>query len=207
MFSGRPLVLASTSPGRRALLDRLRLPYEAVAPDVDEHALVGVDAEETATLRAIAKARSVASTRPDAVVIGADQVVDLDGELLGKPGSPEGARAQLARLAGRVHRLVTAVAIVARDLARPEVAVDVHRMSMRALDDAEIRRYVAADDPEGCAGSYKVESLGITLFDRIEGGDWTGIVGLPLLTLCSMLRRLGAGRSGGGHEAGGWALP
>jgi septum formation protein len=126
-------------------------------------------------------------------VLGADQLVDLDGDVLGKPGSAEGARSQLRRLAGRVHRLITAVALVGGE--EPEVALDVHRMSVRALDDAEIGRYVAADDPAGCAGSYKVERLGIALFDRIDGGDATAIVGLPLMVVCSMLRRAG------------WALP
>ncbi len=194
MLSGRPVVLASTSAARRALLDRLGVPYEAVAPDCDEDAIRTDSPDETARLRAIAKAVSVARERPDALVIGADQVVDLDGELLGKPGSAEGARAQLGRLAGRVHRLITAVAFVVRGN-RPEVALDVHRMSVRPLDEAEIGRYVAADDPAWCAGSYKVESLGIALFDRIEGDDATAIVGLPLMAVCSMLRRSG------------WALP
>ncbi|MDQ3037568.1 MAG: Maf family nucleotide pyrophosphatase [Myxococcota bacterium] len=170
------------------------MPYEAVAPDCDEDAIRTDSPDETARLRAIAKAVSVARERPDALVIGADQVVDLDGELLGKPGSAEGARAQLGRLAGRVHRLITAVAFVVRGN-RPEVALDVHRMSVRPLDEAEIGRYVAADDPAWCAGSYKVESLGIALFDRIEGDDATAIVGLPLMAVCSMLRRSG------------WALP
>lgn len=187
-------MLASTSAARRALLDRLRVPYEAVAPGCDEDSIQSDSADETARLRAVAKAESVARERPDAVVLGADQVVELEGELLGKPGSAEGARAQLRRLAGRAHRLVTAVALVGPS-GGPEVALDVHRMTMRPLDEAEIGRYVAADDPAGCAGSYKVESLGIALFDRIEGGDSTAIMGLPLMVVCSMLRRSG------------WALP
>ncbi|UJR85299.1 Maf family protein [Sandaracinus amylolyticus] len=189
MPSGRPLVLASTSAARRALLDRLRLPYEAVAPVCDEDAIAGPSAEETAQLRALAKAESVARVRPGAVVIGSDQVVELDGELLGKPGSPERAAAQLARLAGREHRLVTAVALVQDDAS--EVRTSVHRMAMRPLAGDEIGRYVAADGPSHCAGSYKVESLGIALFDRIEGDDWTAIVGLPLLAVSSMLRGAG----------------
>jgi septum formation protein len=193
MLSGRPLVLASTSAARRALLDRLRVPYEAVAPLCDEDPIRGDTPDETARMRALAKAESVARERPDALVLGADQLVDLDGDVLGKPGSAEGARAQLRRLAGRVHRLITAVVLVGGE--EPEMALDVHRMSVRALDDAEIGRYVAADDPAGCAGSYKVESLGIALFDRIDGGDATAIVGLPLMVVCSMLRRAG------------WALP
>lgn len=194
MPSGRPLVLASTSAARRALLDRLRVDYDVASPRCDEESIHGDGAEDTARRRALAKAESVATERPDAVVIGADQVVELEGEILGKPGSPEKARAQLARLAGRAHRLITAVALVAPD-AHPELAVEVHRMSMRPLDEGEIRRYVAADDPAECAGSYKVESLGIALFDRVDGGDWTAIVGLPLMRVAAMLR------------GSGWALP
>lgn len=193
MFSGAPLVLASTSIARRALLDRLHVPFEVTSPPVDEDAISGATALETARLRAIAKAESVARTRPDALVLGADQVVELDGEILGKPGTIEAAHAQLRRLAGRAHHLITAVALVGPSAS--ESAIDTHRMSMRALDDAEIGRYVAADAPTACAGSYKVESLGIALFERIEGEDWTAIVGLPLLVVCSMLRRAG------------WALP
>jgi septum formation protein len=209
MLTGRTLVLASTSTARRALLERLRVPFEVIAPSVDEDTIRGDDGEHTARLRAVAKAESVAKARPDAVVIGSDQVVELDGDIRGKPGSNEGARAQLARLAGRMHRLITSVAIVGLDRdggiegdrgvdgsrSAPSVGVDVHRMSMRPLVADEIGRYVAADAPAGCAGSYKVESLGIALFERIEGNDWTAIVGLPLLMVCSMLRR------------GGFALP
>ena len=192
MPSGRPLVLASTSAARRALLDRLRLPYEAVAPVCDEDAIAGPSAEDTARLRALAKADSVARVRPDAVVIGSDQVVELDGELLGKPGTPERAAQQLARLAGREHRLITAVALVHQDPSPTrEVRTTVHRMAMRPLAGDEIGRYVAADEPSHCAGSYKVESLGIALFERIEGDDWTAIVGLPLLAVSSMLRGAG----------------
>lgn len=192
MPSGQPLVLASTSAARRALLDRLRIPYEVASPPCDETAIRAASAEETARLRALAKAESVARERAGAVVIGSDQVVELEGELLGKPGSAAAAEAQLARLAGREHRLVTAIAMVGPDASRaPELATTVHRMFMRCLDRAEIGRYVAADDPSGCAGSYKVESLGIALFDRIDGEDWTAIVGLPLLALCAMLRRAG----------------
>lgn len=188
-------MLASTSTGRRALLDRLRVPYEAIASGVDEDAIHGSSAEDVARARAIAKAESVARERPEALVIGADQVVELDGAILGKPGTDARATEQLRTLAGRVHRLITAVALVGRGASVREVGVDVHRMTMRALDEAEIRRYVAADAPADCAGSYKVESLGIALFERIEGDDWTAIVGLPLMMVCSMLRRAG------------WALP
>ena len=190
MISGRTLVLASTSPGRRALVDRLRVPYEVLAPEVDEDGLVGPDPATTSVRRAIAKALDVAARRPEAHVLGADQVVDLDGEVLGKPGSKERAHAQLARLAGRTHRLVTSLALVAPG-GTPEVRSEVAHLTMRALDAGEIGRYVDLDAPEGCAGSYRIEGLGISLFERVEAADWTGIVGLPLLTTAAMLRRAG----------------
>lgn len=191
MPSGRPLVLASTSIARRTLLDRFRIPYDVVAPTCDEDAIGGSTTDETARLRALAKAESVAAVRSGAVVLGSDQLVDLDGEVLGKPGSAERAIAQLERLAGRMHRLVTAVALVGHRSEGPELALCVHSMHMRSLARNEIERYVAADEPAWCAGSYKVESLGISLFERIEGPDWTAIMGLPLLCTGTMLRQAG----------------
>lgn len=195
MPSGRPLVLASTSIARRSLLDRFRIPYEVAAPTCDEDALWSGTPDDTATLRARAKAESVYANRPDAVVLGSDQLVDLDGEILGKPGTPERAAEQLARLAGRAHRLVTAVALVGHRDEGPQLALCVHSMHMRSLDRGEIERYVTADEPWWCAGSYKVESLGISLFERVEGPDWTAIMGLPLLSTGTMLRQAG------------WSLP
>ena len=192
MLAGPSLVLASTSPGRRALLERLRLPFEVVAPDVDEAGVLGMDGASTARLRAVAKAEDVARRRPEAHVIGSDQVLELDGELFGKPGSSERARAQLARLSGRVHQLITSVALLVPG-EPPRVHTEVHHLAMRPLDEAAIGRYVDADAPEHCAGSYRIEGLGITLFERVEAMDWTGIVGLPLLAVSEMLRRAGWG--------------
>jgi septum formation protein len=187
------LVLASTSKYRRALLDRLGLSYSACAPKVDEEdvdASLSVDA--VALQLAQRKAESVAtqSSTQDAFIIGSDQLVDLDGERLGKPGTIEKAEAQLRRLSGRTHRLITAIALRHPD-GRIETALDIHTMRLRPLTDAEVHRYVQRERPIDCAGSYKIESLGISLVDKIEGEDFTGIIGLPLVALCKLLRAAG----------------
>lgn len=186
------LVLGSTSPYRRELLARLRVPFDVLGPDVDEEALQrsGAEPSSIALRLAVAKAASVAAKRSDAFVIGSDQVVDLDSEILGKPGDEVRAREQLARLQGRTHRLVTAIALRAPD-GTLRTHVDVHRMTLRSLGAAEIERYVAAEQPLDCCGAYKIESLGIALFERIEGDDFTAIPGLPLIALGRLLRESG----------------
>jgi septum formation protein len=187
-----PLILASTSTYRRAQLARLGLPFEAHPPACDEEALKSpaLSPTELARMLAQAKAASIAASRPDAFVIGADQVVDLQGAVLGKPHTEEAAMAQLSRLSGRTHRLVTAFALHAPD-GIVHAHVDVHQMTMRTLSVRERARYVAADRPLDCAGSYKIERLGIALFDRIEGADFTAIEGLPLIALAGALRTAG----------------
>lgn len=185
------LVLASTSPYRRQLLERLRVPFACEAPGVDENAVKALWRDPAAIVVELAKrkANAVAARHPDAIVIGSDQGACIDGELLDKPGSVPNATAQLQRLQGRTHELLTAVAI-----AHPAGVVeftDRTHLSMRPLSRGEIDRYIAAEQPLDCAGSYKIEGLGIALFDRIEGGDQTAIMGLPLLRLCRELRGLG----------------
>lgn len=185
------LILASQSKYRRELLGRLGVPFECIAPNVDETDLQesGADPATIARDLARAKARAVAAIHPDALVIGSDQVAELEGTILSKPGTAENARAQLARMAGREHRLWTAVAIECGGEHREHL--DITRLGMRPLASEEIARYVAADRPLDCAGSYKVESLGITLFERIESADHTAIVGLPLLFVAGTLRSFG----------------
>lgn len=183
------LILASTSRYRQELLARLRLPFEAVAPQVDETPLPGESPAALAERLALAKARAVAATRPDAVVIGSDQVADLDGEALGKPGSHEAAQAQLRRMSGREVVFQTAVAVVAPGLAAIERAEV--RVRFRDLTDAAIDSYLHADQPYDCAGSAKVESLGIALLDAVESDDPTALIGLPLIRTCQLLRRAG----------------
>lgn len=183
------LILASTSRYRQELLTRLRLPFEALAPDVDETALPGEAPAALAERLALAKARAVAATRPDAVVIGSDQVADLAGEAIGKPGTHEAAAAQLRHMSGREVVFQTAVAVVARGLAAIERAEV--RVRFRELSDAAIETYLRADKPYDCAGSAKVESLGIALLEAVESDDPTALIGLPLIRTCSLLRRAG----------------
>lgn len=183
------LILASTSRYRRELLTRLRLPFESVAPEVDEAALPGESPAALAERLALAKARAVAATHPGAIVIGSDQVADLGGEAIGKPGTHQAASAQLRRMSGRDVIFQTAVAIVAPGLAAIERAEV--RVRVRALSDAAIEAYLRADQPYDCAGSAKVESLGIALLDAVESDDPTALVGLPLIRTCALLRRAG----------------
>lgn len=174
------------------LLERLGIPFDAVAPDVDEAPTMASGAEpETIALRlAVAKAGNVAAGRASAHVLASDQVAALEDEILGKPGSVEAAEAQLSRLAGRTHRLITAVALRAPD-GTLQTHTDVHLMTLRALSADEIRRYVAHEQPLDCCGAYKIESMGIALFERIEGSDFTAITGLPLMRVSALLREAG----------------
>lgn len=183
------LILASTSRYRQELLSRLRLPFEAIAPLVDETPLPGEAPPALAERLALAKARAVAATHVHAVVIGSDQVADLDGEALGKPGSHDAAHAQLRRMSGREVVFQTAVAVVAPGLAAIERAEV--RVRFRALSNAAIDTYLHADQPYDCAGSAKVESLGIALLEAVESDDPTALIGLPLIRTCQLLRRAG----------------
>lgn len=186
------LVLASTSRYRRELLARLGVPFRWRAPGVDEEALKGegIPPREVAEQLALAKAVRVAEEEPGATVIGGDQVVALRGEILGKPGSRERAIEQLLGMAGEAHTLITAMAVIHEGKIYPHT--DVATMRMRALSRAEIERYVDADAPLDCAGSYKLEARGVVLFERIVAEDHSAISGLPLIALTSILRGLGA---------------
>ena len=185
------LVLGSTSPYRRALLDRLGLPFDVARPDVDETPAPG---ESPAALalrlaRAKAVAVAVAAAHPDAWVIGSDQVADLDGAPLGKSGNREAAIAQLEAMSARAVVFRTAVSVRRGDVAHD--AVDATRVRFRPLTRAEIERYVDAEAPFDCAGSFKSEGLGIALFDAIETSDPTALVGLPLIATARLLRAAG----------------
>lgn len=184
-----PLILASTSRYRQELLTRLRLPFEAVAPEVDESALTGEVPAALAERLALAKARAVAARHPGAVVIGSDQVADLDGEAIGKPGTHERAVEQLRRMSGQQVVFQTAVAVVAPGLAAIERAEV--RVRFRVLGDAAIEAYLRADQPYDCAGSAKVESLGVALLEAVDSDDPTALIGLPLIRTCALLRRAG----------------
>ncbi|MFO1337536.1 MAG: Maf family nucleotide pyrophosphatase [Burkholderiaceae bacterium] len=186
------LILGSTSRYRRELLDRLRLPFTVSAPRVDETPLPGETPAALATRLALAKARAVAAGEPgDAVVIGSDQVADVDGEPIGKPGTHERAVAQLRRMSGRAIVFQTAVAVVRTATGHEEVALVPVRVRFRALADDEIERYLRLEQPYDCAGSAKCETLGIALLSAIESDDPTALVGLPLIRTCDLLRAAG----------------
>ncbi len=186
-----PLILASTSPYRRELLQRLRLPFEVLAPAVDESLQQGELPGELALRLALAKARAVANTQPHAVVIGSDQVAELDGQAIGKPHDHARAVAQLQRMSGREVRFHTAVAVVHQGagFARTDVATVMVRF--RALTQAEIENYLRAEQPYDCAGSAKAEALGIALMAAIHSDDPTALIGLPLIRTCALLRQAG----------------
>lgn len=181
------LILASASAYRRALLERLGVPFRCVAPDFDEEAFPrdGLAPRDLAEALARGKAEAVAARQPAAIVIGSDQLVSLDGRILGKPGDLERAANQLEAMSGRTHDLITAMMVVARG--RWFEHTDVARLTMRRLDRSAIERYVARDRPIDCAGSYKLEQGGIALFQRIECEDHSAITGLPLLALTRIL--------------------
>jgi septum formation protein len=186
-----PLILASTSRYRHELLSRLRLPFEVLAPEVDETARGGETPAALALRLAEAKARAVAARRPEAVVIGSDQVADLDGQALGKPGSHERAVQQLRRMRGRRVLFHTAVAVVRADIGFEKVSLCSVAVSFRQLDDAEIEHYLRTEQPYDCAGSAKCETLGIALLSAIESDDPTALVGLPLIRTSELLRQAG----------------
>ena len=185
------LVLASTSRYRRDLLQRLRLPFDVHSPEVDETALPGEAPAALAMRLALAKAQAVASQRPSAVVIGSDQVCDLDGAAIGKPGNHARATAQLRQLSGRTAVFQTAVAVVRLDTGYAQLLLAPVTVRFRALGDAEIERYLRLEEPYDCAGSAKCETLGIALLDAIASDDPTALVGLPLIRTCRLLREAG----------------
>ena len=187
----RPLILGSTSAYRRELLQRLRLPFEVVSPEVDETPLPGENPRDLALRLALAKAPAVAARQPAAVVIGADQVADLGGEPLGKPGTHERAVAQLRRMRGRTVIFQTAVAVVCVETGFGQIELAPARVRFRDLTDAEIESYLRAETPYDCAGSAKSEGLGIALLDAIESDDPTALVGLPLIRTARLLRAAG----------------
>jgi septum formation protein len=184
----RPIVLASGSPRRRQLLEMLRIPFQVIAPDVDEHVRDGEQAAEYVTRVSRTKAETIATQRPDAVVLAADTTVVLDGEIFGKPDSPEHAVAMLVRLQGRTHEVMTSVAVMrGADLAQ---ALDVSRVTFRPADEPTLAAYVATGEPLDKAGAYAIQGLGAPLIDRVEG-DFFGVMGLPLRLALDLLGRFG----------------
>lgn len=185
------LVLASSSPYRRALLARLALPFAAASPAVDETPLPGETAPEVVQRLALAKARALAAAWPAALIIGSDQVCELDGRIVGKPHDFGRARAQLAASSGRQVVFHTGLVLYDSRNATWQEAVERYTVTFRELEPAEIDHYLRSEQPYDCAGSFKVEGLGIALFSALEGGDYHSLIGLPLLRLCAMLRKAG----------------
>lgn len=181
------LILASTSAYRRQLLTRLGLDFQVMAPRVDEARGSAETARQAATRLAQAKAQAVACRHPEALVIGSDQLAEVDGEVLGKPGSALKAVAQLARLAGHTVTFQTGLCLIAGAGARTQLDCVSYQVTIRPLTKAAIERYVARERPWDCAGSFKSEGLGIALFSRQQGDDPTALIGLPLIRLIDML--------------------
>jgi septum formation protein len=191
-MTARPaLILGSTSRYRRDLLERLRVPFDVVAPQVDETPLTGELPAATAQRLALAKAHAVAVRFAGAVVIGSDQVAELDGEPIGKPGSHARAAAQLRKMSGRSVVFHTAVAVVRADIGFEAAALVPVTVRFKPLTDAQIEHYLRAEQPYDCAGSAKAEALGIALLDSIDSNDPTALVGLPLIQTCALLRLAG----------------
>lgn len=187
----RLLILGSTSVYRRELLQRLRLPFEVVSPQVDETPLDGEAPQALAERLALAKANAVALLHPRAIVIGSDQVADLDGEPLGKPGNHANAVRQLQRMRGRTVVFQTAVAVVCHESGFAGQALAQVKVGFRQLSDRAIEDYLQAEKPYDCAGSAKSEGLGIALLEVIDNQDPTALVGLPLIHTCRLLREAG----------------
>jgi septum formation protein len=187
----RPLVLGSTSRYRRELLERLRVPFEVAAPDVDETPLPGELPASLAVRLALAKAQAVAAQFPKAVVIGSDQVADLNGQPLGKPGTHERAVAQLGQMRGQTVIFQTALAVMCLETGFVQQDIAQVRVVFRDLSDDEIENYLRAEQPYDCAGSAKSEGLGIALLERIDSDDPTALIGLPLIRTARMIAAAG----------------
>ena len=189
--SNRKLILGSTSIYRRELLSRLNVPFTVESPQVDESPLPGEHPAALAQRLALAKAQAVAARFPDCVVIGSDQVADLDGMALGKPGNHARAVVQLRQMRGKTVVFQTAVAVVCRETGFCDQSLAAVNVRFRASDDAEIENYLQIEQPYDCAGSAKSEGLGIALLDAIDSDDPTALIGLPLIRTSRMLRAAG----------------
>ena len=184
----RNVILGSTSRYRRELMSRLHLPFDVQAPEVDETPHPGEAPAALAVRLALAKAQAVAERFPEAIVIGSDQVADLDGEPLGKPGDHARATAQLRRMRGRTLIFQTALAVVCKATGFVQQDLAPVRVVFRRLDDAAIEHYLRTEQPYDCAGSAKSEGLGIALLESIDSDDPTALIGLPLIRTCRLLR-------------------
>ncbi|MEC8886335.1 MAG: nucleoside triphosphate pyrophosphatase [Pseudomonadota bacterium] len=187
------IILASSSETRKALLDRLQLDYLAISPDIDESAKPNENAEQLAQRLSFEKALKIANDYPDAIVIGSDQVAYLaesPQQFIGKPYTEQGAIAQLQQQSGKIINFATGLSVQCLNQQFEQTCVVPFQAKFRDLSDDETRRYVTIDQPLHCAGSFKGESLGISLFEWLKGDDYTALMGLPMIQLCSVLRQL-----------------
>ena len=185
------LILGSSSPYRRELLERLRLPFTVVSPQIDETPLAGETPPETALRLAVAKARHIAQIHPDALIIGADQVATVNGEQIGKAGGFDKALAQLQAMRGQTVLFHSALCLYDARNDRVDARDIITRATFRDLPDDELSAYLRIEQPYDCAGSAKVEALGITILEKVESDDPTALIGLPLIALTDMLRKAG----------------
>jgi septum formation protein len=185
------LILASTSTYRKTLLERLQLPFRCLAPDADETPLPNEPAAQLAARLALAKARSVARMHPDSLVIGSDQVAQLDGNIMGKAGDLQRARQQLRASSGRSVQFITGLALCCAGRGLETLHTEYFTVQFRVLSAAAIDTYLEREQPLDCAGSFKCEGLGIALFERLRGDDPTSLEGLPLIALTTLLKQAG----------------
>ncbi len=185
------IILGSSSPFRKELIDRLHLPYTTESPDIDETRLVDETPQEMVRRLSVAKAKKVAENNPNALIIGSDQCAVLDGEVMGKPGNHKNAVKQLSNSSGKRVTFYTGLCLL--DATSGEYQLDCvpFYVTFRELSRTEIDHYLYQDKPYNCAGSFKSEGLGITLFSKMQGDDPSSLMGLPLIRLCAMLREYG----------------
>ena len=181
------LVLASTSPYRRELLERLGIPFETASPNVDEAVLTGETPEQLVKRLAESKARAVAESHPEALIIGSDQVAVLDNNILGKPGNHEAAVQQLSNASGKKVLFLTGLCLLNSSTNSIQTSVEKFSVKFRQLSTAQIENYLQREEPYDCAGSFKSEGLGISLFEKMEGDDPNALIGLPMIALTRML--------------------
>lgn len=185
------IILASSSPYRKELLERLQLEFSTESPNVDEECLEGESIEHYVERLAEIKAGHVAKRHSHAIVIGSDQALECDGKILGKPGSHENAKEQLMAMSNKTLSFYTGLCVINSSTDISEKDVIIYRVSFRKLDEAEIEDYLLKEQPYNCAGSFMSERLGVSLMSKMEGEDPTALIGLPLIRLCQMLRNLG----------------
>ncbi len=187
----RPIILASSSPFRRELLQRLHLDFDCISPEINESRLPDEQAIDYVTRLAVEKAEKIAANHPQAVVIGSDQCAVLGDSILGKPGNHQAAMQQLRNAQGKTVVFHTGLCVICRDISFQQQAEVPFEVDFRRLDDTQLERYLHTETPYQCAGSFKSEGYGITLFERMRGDDPTALIGLPLISLVGLLEQAG----------------